>query len=158
MVGSRSATGRSLVELLSELRARASNPTYREIARRIPSSTGQSTSPGYVSEVLRGLRVPSGDMAAAIVQALHGDRTEQNRARRYAEEATSDKSHLPAKPAKREPVVPRQLPVAVPHFAGRVGELARLTGLLGSRAAAGGTVVISAIGGTAGVGKPKPGS
>src|SRR5262249_4087316 len=49
--------------------------------------------------------------------------------------------------------VPRQLPAAVSHFAGRSGELAALTGLLRGRADAGGTVVISAIGGTAGVGK-----
>jgi hypothetical protein len=52
--------------------------------------------------------------------------------------------------------VPRQLPAAVPHFAGRVGELAALTGLLRGRAATGGTVVISAVCGTAGVGKTKP--
>jgi hypothetical protein len=101
--------GRSLVELLLALRARAGDPSYREIARRIPSSTGQRTSPGYVNEVLRGGRVPSGDMAAAIVQALHGDRAEQSRARRYAEEAASDSARLSARPARREPVVPRQL-------------------------------------------------
>jgi len=39
-----------------------------------------------------------------------------------------------------------------------VGELATLTGLLRDRADTGGTVVISAVSGTAGVGKPKPGS
>jgi tetratricopeptide (TPR) repeat protein len=50
-------------------------------------------------------------------------------------------------------VVPRQLPPAVAHFAGRVDELATLSGLLRGRAEIGGTVVISAIGGTAGVGK-----
>src|SRR5262249_9696832 len=49
--------------------------------------------------------------------------------------------------------VPRQLPAAVAHFAGRAGELDTLTGLLCDRAERGGTVVISAIGGTAGVGK-----
>jgi hypothetical protein len=49
--------------------------------------------------------------------------------------------------------VPRQLPAAVAHFAGRSDELAALTGLLRGRADSGGTVVISAIGGTAGVGK-----
>ena len=49
--------------------------------------------------------------------------------------------------------VPQQLPAAVAHFAGRAGELAMLTGLLHGRADSGGTVVISAIGGTAGVGK-----
>ncbi len=50
--------------------------------------------------------------------------------------------------------VPRQLPGAVPHFTGRLAELARLSQILdqaGSQAP--GTVVISAIGGTAGVGK-----
>jgi DNA-binding SARP family transcriptional activator/tetratricopeptide (TPR) repeat protein len=49
---------------------------------------------------------------------------------------------------------PRQLPATVPHFAGRAAELRALTALLnqpGSRAP--GAVVISAIGGTAGVGK-----
>jgi tetratricopeptide (TPR) repeat protein len=49
--------------------------------------------------------------------------------------------------------VPQQLPAAVTHFAGRTGELATLTGLLRGRADTGGTVVISAISGTAGVGK-----
>jgi tetratricopeptide (TPR) repeat protein/transcriptional regulator with XRE-family HTH domain len=50
--------------------------------------------------------------------------------------------------------VPRQLPASVPNFVGRTRELKELTGLLdrGTRDAAG-TVVISAIGGTAGVGK-----
>jgi NB-ARC domain/TIR domain len=48
---------------------------------------------------------------------------------------------------------PQQLPAAVSHFAGRVEELAMLTGLLRDRADTGGTVVISVIGGTAGVGK-----
>src|SRR6185312_382964 len=53
--------------------------------------------------------------------------------------------------------VPRQLPTRVPYFAGRAGELAQLDGVLDAAAsdqAAGATgVVISAIGGTAGVGK-----
>ncbi|HVT67898.1 MAG TPA: helix-turn-helix transcriptional regulator, partial [Trebonia sp.] len=53
--------------------------------------------------------------------------------------------------------VPRQLPTQVPHFAGRAEELALLDGVLDAaaadRAAAAAGVVISAIGGTAGVGK-----
>jgi tetratricopeptide (TPR) repeat protein len=54
--------------------------------------------------------------------------------------------------------VPRQLPAAAAYFAGRIGELAALTGLLRSRVErggtdSGGTVVISAVSGTAGVGK-----
>ncbi|MCC8242883.1 ATP-binding protein [Saccharothrix luteola] len=49
-------------------------------------------------------------------------------------------------------VVPRQLPAPVPHFAGRAGHLARLTGLLAAPRPAP-AMVITAIGGTAGVGK-----
>jgi DNA-binding SARP family transcriptional activator/Tfp pilus assembly protein PilF len=49
---------------------------------------------------------------------------------------------------------PRQLPAAVRHFAGRAGELADLTGVLDiPDTQLPETVVISAIGGTAGVGK-----
>jgi len=49
--------------------------------------------------------------------------------------------------------VPQQLPAAVAHFAGRARELATLMGLLRDQADTGGTVVISAVSGTAGVGK-----
>jgi tetratricopeptide (TPR) repeat protein len=47
-----------------------------------------------------------------------------------------------------EPAVPGLLPRDVPGFTGRAGELARLAGLAG-----GGSIVVTAIGGTAGVGK-----
>jgi DNA-binding SARP family transcriptional activator len=58
----------------------------------------------------------------------------------------------PAAPAA--PAPPRQLPAAVTDFTGRAAELAALTQILADTEAAGpGTVVISAIGGTAGVGK-----
>ena len=49
--------------------------------------------------------------------------------------------------------VPRQLPAAVRHFAGRTRELKTLTGLMAHAAVGGNAVVISAIGGLAGVGK-----
>ena len=62
-------------------------------------------------------------------------------------------------PAPRRPaaasgrLVPRELPGGVRHFTGRAGELAALTGLLDEPSEGRGIVVISAIGGTAGVGK-----
>ncbi len=54
-------------------------------------------------------------------------------------------------PRARVVVVPHELPAAVPHFTGRDSELLALTELAGI--ATTGTVVISAISGTAGVGK-----
>ncbi len=57
-------------------------------------------------------------------------------------------------PRNSRPVVPRQLPAAARPFVGRTAELAALTGLLDQAAGTmPGTVVISAISGTAGVGK-----
>ncbi|MBO4205652.1 ATP-binding protein [Micromonospora echinofusca] len=56
-------------------------------------------------------------------------------------------------PTGPERVVPRQLPPAVRHFAGRSASLAALDTLLAEPDGAPGTVLISAIGGTAGVGK-----
>jgi DNA-binding SARP family transcriptional activator len=49
--------------------------------------------------------------------------------------------------------VPRQLPTPVRHFTGRQAELKTLNGLLDEAVAPGATVVISAIHGTAGIGK-----
>jgi tetratricopeptide (TPR) repeat protein/transcriptional regulator with XRE-family HTH domain len=51
------------------------------------------------------------------------------------------------------PAAPRQLPAGVRHFVGRVKEQQTLRALLDEAAAGNGTVVISAVGGTAGVGK-----
>jgi DNA-binding SARP family transcriptional activator len=68
------------------------------------------------------------------------------------EEAT-DPPPAPA-PNGRTVPVPRQLPAAVATFTGRSGELTALTSLLGSKSnAQRPALVISAIGGTAGVGK-----
>ncbi|KAA2264691.1 tetratricopeptide repeat protein [Solihabitans fulvus] len=56
-------------------------------------------------------------------------------------------------PAVPHRVTPRQLPAHTAHFVGRAKELHRLTGLLDSAAHGGGTVVISAVDGSAGIGK-----
>jgi tetratricopeptide (TPR) repeat protein/DNA-binding XRE family transcriptional regulator len=59
-----------------------------------------------------------------------------------------------AHPGRHEPPVPHELPGAVRDFVGRAGEMAVLSDLLAYTDQAGqGTVVISAIGGAAGVGK-----
>jgi tetratricopeptide (TPR) repeat protein/transcriptional regulator with XRE-family HTH domain len=62
--------------------------------------------------------------------------------------------NVPGSPPNQALLVPRQLPAAVADFTGRATELAALTRILDDAGAdALGTVVISAIGGTAGVGK-----
>ncbi|MEU9795719.1 BTAD domain-containing putative transcriptional regulator [Streptomyces sparsogenes] len=58
-----------------------------------------------------------------------------------------------ARPAPATAVVPRQLPAAPPLFTGRARELSRLDDLLAGPGGPGRAVVISAIGGTGGVGK-----
>jgi DNA-binding SARP family transcriptional activator len=50
-------------------------------------------------------------------------------------------------------VVPRQLPRGIEHFTGRTDELATLTNLMSGEGRTPGTVVISAVAGTGGVGK-----
>jgi tetratricopeptide (TPR) repeat protein len=71
--------------------------------------------------------------------------------------AGAGKNSEPGRAIDAGVTVPRQLPTRVPHFAGRTDELALLDGVLDEAASdrvAGATgVVISAIGGTAGVGK-----
>jgi DNA-binding SARP family transcriptional activator/tetratricopeptide (TPR) repeat protein len=65
-------------------------------------------------------------------------------------------AEAPARPvgSTPEPVIPRELPASVAHFAGRAAELAELTALLDQSAGqAPRALVISAIGGMAGVGK-----
>jgi tetratricopeptide (TPR) repeat protein len=59
----------------------------------------------------------------------------------------------PALPGQGQPPRPYQLPPAVAHFSGRAAELEALAGLADQVAAGGGAVVITAIGGTAGIGK-----
>ncbi|HEX6686893.1 MAG TPA: helix-turn-helix transcriptional regulator [Candidatus Limnocylindrales bacterium] len=76
---------RELVDRLAELRAGCGNPSYREIARRTP------TSAGHVSDVLNGRKVPSGDMAASIAKALGADPNTQKHLRRYADRALADR-------------------------------------------------------------------
>ena len=67
---------------------------------------------------------------------------------------TTPTAAAPAAPQSEDaPAVPRQLPAAVAHFAGRAAQLAALTDLLRRAPDGPGAVVIAAIGGTAGVGK-----
>jgi tetratricopeptide (TPR) repeat protein/transcriptional regulator with XRE-family HTH domain len=88
------------------------------------------------------IRRPHGESVRVLADAL--------------ELSASERARLAAA-ARRETAVvgrvPRQVPAPAHHFVGRAAELGRLTGLLDEAATPGGTVVITAIGGTAGIGK-----
>jgi len=64
-----------------------------------------------------------------------------------------DGYQVPLRPGRPELAVPRQLPRAVTGFAGRSGELSALTALLQGSPDAARAVVISAVDGSAGIGK-----
>ncbi|RCG18931.1 transcriptional regulator, SARP family protein [Streptomyces diacarni] len=70
-----------------------------------------------------------------------------------------DSADLASPPPERSPadraqrVVPRQLPPAPAHFAGRAAEIAQLTAALDESTEEGGTVLVSALAGAGGVGK-----
>jgi tetratricopeptide (TPR) repeat protein len=95
----------------------------------------------------------------ALIRALGlPDATGTKLVARYR--APGDEPALPAAPTATEtaevpaePAVPRQLPTAVPYFAGRTSELRLLDAMLSDAGRGSTGVVISAIGGTAGVGK-----
>jgi tetratricopeptide (TPR) repeat protein len=134
---------------------------------QIAVSAGLSRS--HVSEVLRGWKTPSPDVATSITRALGGSESETSNAHRWAGQARDARYYQRARgsapaaaaasvdrPAEagHQRVTPRELPSAVAGFTGRAAELDALTGLLdrpGRQAP--GVVVISAISGTAGVGK-----
>jgi DNA-binding SARP family transcriptional activator/Tfp pilus assembly protein PilF len=59
----------------------------------------------------------------------------------------------PPSPVSQGQLIPQQLPTGIRCFTGRAAELKALNAVLGEAAGAAGTAVISAVGGTAGVGK-----
>src|SRR6266568_2226982 len=104
-----------------------------------------------ISNLERGrTRLPHPASVRRLADALdlHGAKREEFFA------AAARRSTRPMTPGWTGPdVVPRQLPAAVSGFAGRPAELAELDRFADGAEKTGGAVVISAIGGTAGVGK-----
>ena len=122
------------------------------------AGTGRQDAALEVFEALRrrldeqlGVRA-GGEVTAAHLRVLHGDIPLPRPG-----PAPVTLTGLPARNGHRPaPVVPRQLPAAMPHFAGRSAELAVLSGLLSTSGAGldtGNTPMIAVISGTAGVGK-----
>ncbi|MBB5866952.1 tetratricopeptide (TPR) repeat protein [Allocatelliglobosispora scoriae] len=138
-------TADALAALLRDLRRRQareqgrSELTYREIAHK----TGWSLS--AVGEYFTGTTVAPTDRFDVLIQLL-GATTAQQRALATARDRVDEARRRPAEPARG---VPRQLPADVSGFTGRSDALTALDELIADT----GTVVISAVSGTAGVGK-----
>jgi DNA-binding SARP family transcriptional activator/DNA-binding XRE family transcriptional regulator len=123
-----------MIALASAGRQDAALGVYQELRRRLDEQLGMRPGPELADAQMRVLRQ---ELPAA---GQRGQRRPAGLAGRVMSPSG----------------VPRQLPPAVPHFTGRAAELAILTALLNRPGDAKGThaaVVISAIDGTAGVGK-----
>src|SRR5579875_2466749 len=141
-MGDDARPGREFGRLLRGYRA-AAGLTQEELAHR------SGLSVRALSDMERGATaMPFARSGRLLADALRLDETD--RARLLAARAGGDGQ--PPGPAMPRPGTrPRQLPSPVAHFAGREAELAALSDLLAEGGS--GAVVISAIGGTAGVGK-----
>jgi DNA-binding XRE family transcriptional regulator len=96
---------------------------------------------------------PRRSSADLLARALNRQDLSWEAVRAFLRGAVNHRTGPPGMPGADDGI-PRQLPGGVRHFTGRADELARLTGLLDhANEERPGTVVISAIGGTAGVGK-----
>jgi len=118
--------------------------TYRELAAR----TGWSH--GIIGEYLAGRVLPPTDRFDALTRLLGATPQEQGAlaiARDMVEESRR------STPTMLMAVVPRQLPAEAFGFSGRREQVDELDGLL-EQGTPGRAVVISAVSGTAGVGKP----
>ncbi|OLB78390.1 MAG: hypothetical protein AUI14_13285 [Actinobacteria bacterium 13_2_20CM_2_71_6] len=143
-----------LARLLRQLRRRdarqrgAAELTYRELAAK----TGWSH--GIVGQYFAGRTLPPTDRFDTLIRLLGATAAEQGAlatARDRVEEhrrRSAERGDGSATGARVAGVIPRQLPAAVRHFAGRSAELDALTRGLDQQA-----VVVATIDGTAGIGK-----
>jgi len=144
--------------LRREARLRDDSPwTYRELAAK----TGWSL--GSIARYLDGKVVPPTDRFDALVRLLGAtaveqgafatarDRVAENR-RLLRTAATFPGGSVPGGSVPRQPI-PRQLPANLSGFNGRTAQLAELDRVRSAAADGANTVIISAVHGTAGVGK-----
>jgi len=165
--------------VLGELQALASREPLNERAHArlmvaLAGSGRQADALGLYEQLRRRLDEqlgigPGAELADAHARVLRQDIPGSGPARIVATAPTRDHpgpqealGPEPSPAAGAWAIVPRQLPAGAPHFAGRAAELAALTEMLSqgadvparaTDAPGGGMVVISAIGGMAGVGK-----
>ena len=139
---------------------------YEDLRRRLDDQLGVLPSQELTDTLRRVLRqdIPAAAATTGDIQAaddtvtLHAAGPDELRAAPHQTPAAGPAPAVPAPrspgPGHARPAPARQLPAAVAHFVGRDGQLAALTGLLRqAREENTGAPVISAIDGTAGVGK-----
>ncbi|QFZ20907.1 ATP-binding protein [Saccharothrix syringae] len=172
----------AFVDELNRLRRCAGAPSLNQIAASA-TAIGHPLARSTVSDKLNAKSLPEWDFVVAFVRAClaHADRAGSRVPEELADLARWDAAHWDLlrsidgdrstdrlavaaqgevrrrQARSRSPehdawVVPRQLPAPVPRFAGRVGHLARLAELVDDPRPVP-AMVITAIGGTAGVGK-----
>lgn len=141
-------TTAELARVLRELRRRharrlgRAEPSYRELAE----ATGWSH--GIIGEYLAGRVLPPTDRFDVLVRLLGASPAEQGALATARDRVEEARRHTASGH------VPRQLPLDVYGFTGRAGELAALDALAFARSEGDGrAVVVSAVSGTAGVGK-----
>jgi tetratricopeptide (TPR) repeat protein len=144
---------RAFFDGLHDLHHRAGWPSLRDMAREVGCS--HTT----VSVAFSGPSVPRWGLIELIVEALDGDTGRfhelwlaASTAARPDGPAPAGKPEIRSLPVRLTPP-PRQLPGDVPAFTGRRTQLADLDRLLAESATNAPAVVISAVSGTAGVGK-----
>jgi len=122
--------------------------TYRDLAER----TGWSLT--SIAEYFTARRLPPTDRFDALLVLLGADPAEQGVLASARDRVDEGRRGEDAEPGAAGPgaAVPRQLPPVTRHFTGRRRELAELSRIAGAEPVAG-TVVITALAGTAGVGK-----
>ncbi|MBO2448346.1 tetratricopeptide repeat protein [Actinomadura barringtoniae] len=158
---------RSFCADLRSLWVEAGGPSLRALERHLSLSKSQ------VGAILNGRirRPPDWQVVSTLVECINRHAAEHGRAERLSLRTGVEEHWRPRhgllehafgnaavrgpeeRVAQASPVVPAMLPPAVAGFAGRRELLAVLDDLLASRAELGPAVLITAVGGTAGVGK-----
>lgn len=150
---------RQICDDLRLLRTQAGGPSLR--ALEVQLGRGKSQLAAVLNGQIR--RLPDWELVKGLVDSCHRYADEHGRLDRLSV-ATGIEQHWRPRytlleyafgersAAQGSVSIPRQLPLAVRHFTGRTHELTTLDALAKASAGAG-TVVITAIGGTAGVGK-----